>query len=83
MNSFGKYLQNSREQLGLPLRKVTSELYVNTSILRKIERNERGTTKEILPMLAKTIDIEDRIMQLEFIQSTALIGLCYFNFFCR
>lgn len=32
-------------------------------------------------MLAKTIDIEDRIMQLEFIQSTALIGLCYFNFF--
>lgn len=75
MNSFGEYLRNRREQLGLPLRKVAAELDIDTSILSKIERSERVATKEKLPILAKTLEIQDKEIQIEFIQSTVLSEL--------
>ena len=75
MNSFGEYLRNKREQLGLPLRKVAAELDIDTSILSKIERSERVATKEMLPTLAKTLEVQDKEIQIEFIQSTVLSEL--------
>ncbi len=72
MNLFGEFLRNRREQLGLPLRKVAAELDIDTSILSKIERNERVATKEMLPILAKTLEIQNKEVQIEFIQSTVL-----------
>ena len=75
MNSFGEYLRNRREQLGLPLRKVAAELDMDTSILSKIERSERVATKEMLPTLAKTLEVQEKEMQIEFIQSTVLSEL--------
>jgi len=75
MNLFGEYLRNRREQLGLPLRKVAAELDIDTSILSKIERNERVATKEMLPVFSKTLDIPIKEIQIEFIQSTVLSEL--------
>lgn len=75
MNSFGEYLRNRREQLGLPLRKVAAELDIDTSILSKIERSERVATKEMLTTLAKTLEVQEREIQIEFIQSTVLSEL--------
>ena len=75
MNSFGEYLRNRREQLGLPLRKVAAELDIDTSILSKIERSERLATKEMLPTLAKTLDVQEKEIQIAFIQSTVLSEL--------
>lgn len=75
MNSFGEYLRNRREQLGLPLRKVAAELDIDTSILSKIERSERVATKEMLLILAKTLEIQEKEIQIEFIQSTVLSEL--------
>ena len=75
MNSFGEYLRNRREQLGLPLRKVAAELDIDTSILSKIERSERVATIEMLPTLAKTLEVQDKEIQIEFIQSTVLSEL--------
>lgn len=75
MNSFGEYLRKRREQLGLPLRKVAAELDIDTSILSKIERSERVASKEMLPTLAKTLEIQDKDLQIEFIQSTVLSEL--------
>lgn len=75
MNLFGEYLRNRREQLGLPLRKVAAELDIDTSILSKIERNERVATKEMLPTLAKTLEVQEKEIQIEYIQSTILSEL--------
>jgi transcriptional regulator with XRE-family HTH domain len=75
MNSFGEYLRKRRELLGLPLRKVAAELDIDTSILSKIERSERVATKEMLPTLAKTLEVQDKEIQIEFIQSTVLSEL--------
>lgn len=75
MNSFGEYLRNRREQLGLPLRKVAAELDIDTSVLSKIERSERVATIEMLPTLAKTLEVQEKEIQIEFIQSTILSEL--------
>ncbi len=56
MNTFGEYIRKSREELGLPLRKVAAALDIDTSILSKIERNERRATVEMIPILAKSLD---------------------------
>ena len=45
MKSFGDYLRKAREDKGLPLRKVAAALDIDTSIMSKIERNERRATK--------------------------------------
>ncbi len=72
MNSFGEYLRNRREKLGLPLRKVAAELDIDTSILSKIERSERVATKEMLPILAKTLEIQEKDLEIEFIKAFIL-----------
>ncbi|NLO71869.1 MAG: helix-turn-helix transcriptional regulator [Porphyromonadaceae bacterium] len=69
MNSFGEYLRNKREKLGLPLRKVAAELDIDTSILSKIERNERTAAKEMLPILSKALEVNEKEMQIEFLRS--------------
>lgn len=75
MNSFGEYLRNRREELGLPLRKVAAELDIDTSILSKIERSERVATKEMLPTLAKTLEVQEKEIEIEFIKAIILSDL--------
>jgi cytoskeletal protein RodZ len=50
MKTFGEYIRKSREELGLPLRKVAAALDIDTSILSKIERNERRATIKMIPI---------------------------------
>lgn len=66
MNSIGEYLRSRPEQLGLPLRKVVAELDIDTSILSKIERNERVATKEMLSTLVKTLEIQVQEIEIEY-----------------
>ena len=68
MDSFGEYLRNRREELGLPLRKVAAELDIDTSILSKVERSERTATKEMLPVLSNVLDIDLRELEIRFIR---------------
>lgn len=75
MNSFGEYLRDRREKLGLPLRKVAAELDIDTSILSKIERNERSATKEMIPILSKSLETSEQEMEIEFIKSSILNDL--------
>lgn len=75
MNSFGEYLRKRREQLGLPPRKVAAELDIDTSILSKIERSERVATKEMLPTLAKILEVQEKEMEIEFIKAFILFDI--------
>lgn len=67
MNSFGEYLREQRENKGLPLRKVAAELDIDTSILSKIERNEREATKEMLPIFSKVLERDLKEVEVKFI----------------
>lgn len=72
MHSFGEYLRSQREHLGLPLRKVAAELDIDTSILSKIERNERQATKEMLPVFSKVLQRDLKEVEVEFITYSIL-----------
>ena len=72
MNSFGEYLRDKREQAGLPLRKIAAELDIDTSVLSKIERGERTALKGMLPILAKTLNIQQKEIEVEFIKAIIL-----------
>ena len=67
-NSFGAYLREMREQKGLPLRKVAAQLDVDTSILSKIERDERNATVEMLPIFSKVLERNEKEVQTKFLE---------------
>jgi transcriptional regulator with XRE-family HTH domain len=68
--SFGAYLREMREQKGLPLRKVAAQLDVDTSILSKIERDERNATVEMLPIFSKVLERNEKEVQTKFLEFT-------------
>lgn len=75
MESFGVYLRKSREKKQLPLRKVAAALDIDTSILSKIERNERRATIEMLPIFQEIFDMSEKEIQVEFIKSLIISDL--------
>jgi len=69
MKLFGEYIRKLREEKGLPLRKVAAALDIDTSILSKIERNERTATKEMIPILSQTLERPEKEIEIQFIKS--------------
>jgi len=80
MKTFGEYIRKSREDIGLPLRKVAATLDIDTSILSKIERNERRATIEMIPILAKSLDKAEKEIEIQFIQSSIIRDLGELNY---
>ena len=67
MKIFGEIVREYREKKKLPLRKVAASLDVDTSILSKIERGERQAVSEMIPILAKELDIDFKELQINFL----------------
>jgi transcriptional regulator with XRE-family HTH domain len=53
VSSFGEQLRSLREQKQLSLREVATEIGIDTSLLGKIERDERQPTREQIKLVAK------------------------------
>jgi len=80
MKTFGEYIRKSREDIGLPLRKVAAALDIDTSILSKIERNERRATTEMIPILAEILEKSEKDIEIQFIQSAIITDLGELNY---
>ncbi len=52
ITSFGVHLRNLRENQSLTLKNVADQIRIDTSLLAKIERNERQPTKQIIRQVA-------------------------------
>ena len=52
MTSFGEHLRYLRESQSLTLKNVAEQIGIDTSLLAKIERNERQPTKQIIKEIA-------------------------------
>jgi transcriptional regulator with XRE-family HTH domain len=52
ITSFGEHLRNLREE-SLTLKNVSDQIGIDTSLLAKIERNERQPTKHIIKQVAE------------------------------
>jgi len=70
---FGELIRKHREKKKLPLRKVAASLDVDTSILSKIERGERQAVSNMIPILAKELDIDFKKLQINFLTNRIMI----------
>ncbi len=62
LSTFGERLRSLRVNSQLSLRALSDEIGVDTSLLAKIERNERSATKEQIKQVAKFFKIDEREM---------------------
>ena len=68
MKTFGDFIKNKREQLGIPQRKIAAQLDIDTSTLSKIERNERLVTVPMLSILSDELKVNLDIIEYEFLK---------------
>jgi transcriptional regulator with XRE-family HTH domain len=66
MQSIGDTLRKLREEKQLPLRKVAAMLDIDTSLLSKIERNERRANREQVIALAKIYKVKESQLLVEY-----------------
>ena len=65
--TFGEQIRLLREEASLSLREVAEEIGIDTSLLGKIERNDRQPTKEQIKLIAKFFKLDEKELLKEFI----------------
>ena len=82
--SFGELLRSLREETGQTLKTVAENLEMDTSLLAKIERNERQPTKLIISQVAEYFNVDKKELQTEFLsdQIAYKILVLYYPKFC-
>jgi DNA (cytosine-5)-methyltransferase 1 len=71
--TFGEFIKKKRKELGYPLRKVASELKIDTSFLGKIEKDERPLNIEHIDGLSEILKT-DKSTLLNYHYSTKIFG---------
>ena len=64
---FGEHLRSLREEAGLTLKFVSEQITIDTSLLAKIERNERQPTKQIIKQIANFFKADVKELQNDFL----------------
>ena len=62
ITTIGEKLRTLREKAALSLREVASAIGIDTSLLGKIERNERQPTKEQLKQIATFFKVDEKLL---------------------
>lgn len=62
ITTIGEQLRTLREKENLSLRDVASNIGIDTSLLGKIERNERQPTKEQIKQIATFFKIDEKLL---------------------
>lgn len=65
--SFGEHLRTLREDAGLTLKSVAEHINIDTSLLAKIERNERQPAKQIIKLVAAYFKVDEKELQNNFL----------------
>ena len=65
--SFGEHLRNLREDAGLTLKFVSEQIGIDTSLLAKIERNERQPTKQIIKQVAEFFSMDEKVLHNDYL----------------
>ncbi|WP_158639522.1 helix-turn-helix domain-containing protein [Arachidicoccus ginsenosidivorans] len=62
IGTIGEHLRSLRERESLSLREVASHIGIDTSLLGKIERNQRQPTKDQIKHIATFFKIEEKLL---------------------
>lgn len=65
--TLGEQVRTLREEARLSLREVAEKIGIDTSLLGKIERNERQATKEQIKKVAKYFKLDEKDLMKEFL----------------
>ena len=65
-DNLGDYIRQLREQAEMPLRRLAALLDIDQSTLRKLERGERPVNRQILPIIAKTFNVDEKELIVSF-----------------
>jgi transcriptional regulator with XRE-family HTH domain len=65
--SFGENLRNLREEAGMTLKFVSEQFNIDTSLLAKIERNERPPTKQVINQAASFFNVDKKTLQNDYL----------------
>ena len=68
--TFGETVNKLRETKTLTLREVAEELGIDTSMLGKIEKNNRKPTKQLIEKLATFFDVSNRELTIAFMSDS-------------
>jgi HTH-type transcriptional regulator, competence development regulator len=68
--TFGEMVKELREKKQLPLREVAQALDIDTSMLGKIEKNNRKPTKQLIEKFAKFFQVSDKELRIAFMSDT-------------
>lgn len=63
----GEQLRSLREEVKFSLKEVASKIGIDTSLLGKIERNERLPTKEQIKQIAIFFKVDEKMLIREFL----------------
>lgn len=67
IESFGEHLRALRVDTGQTLKSVAIQIGIDTSLLAKIERNERQPTKQIIRQVAQFFQVDEKDLQSNFL----------------
>src|SRR5436853_6993183 len=67
VKTFAEQVRTLREEAHLSLREVAEKIGIDTSLLGKIERNERPPTKEQIKQVAKYFKLDEKDMMKEYL----------------
>lgn len=68
--TFGDTVKKLREDRHLPLREVAEALNIDTSMLGKIEKNNRKPTKQLIEKFANYFKVSDKDLLIAFLSDT-------------
>lgn len=68
--TFGETVKTLREEKQLPLREVAEALEIDTSMLGKIEKNNRKPTKQLIEKFAKYFKVNGKDLIVAFLSDT-------------
>ena len=80
IQTFGEYIRELREKHQMPLRKLAAILDIDQSTLSKIERNERKTVSDMIPILAETFSLDYKKLQIRFLSDNLVKYLSHEEF---
>jgi transcriptional regulator with XRE-family HTH domain len=69
METFGEYIRQLRVNAGLPIRKIATQLDIDSSLLGRIERNERQANKDTIAGIAKIFNLDEQDLLRHFLSA--------------
>ncbi len=73
--TFGETVKKLREDLNLPLREVAEALSIDTSMLGKIEKNNRKPTKQVIEKFAEFFKVSHKDLLITFLSDAVAYKL--------